>query len=408
MNDRVESSRRELLGKSLGIVAASGLAAAAGCSSLRTPVSGVPVGPAPRPIAPDAKIRFGLVGVGGRGGALLRAILKQKNVEIKAVADPDEPHREKALELIESTGAATPEEYKDEDGYKRLIAREDIDAVAIATPCHLHARMYLTCFAAGRHFYGEKPMCITAVDADLLVEAQKRNPRVIAQIGFQRRASECYQEGIRKLHEGLIGPAISVRAAWNNAWGPLGGTGSGGTSFWFGRREFSGDWMLEQACHSWDVMGWIAGGMPVAAYGVGRKDIFTDVDPGRDVTDFYLATIEYPNGMLVDFEHAWFYPNKAEAVFTGNFERVACPKGGIDLTGGKIYPRDPKGQIIDLPPPKGSGDLTIQHMGAFVNSLRTGSPPISGVVNGRMATYTGLLVRKAVDEHRRVLMSEIG
>ena len=54
-----------------------------------------------------------------------------------------------------------------------------------------------------------------------------------------------------------------------------------------------------------------------------------------------------------------------------------------------------------------SADHTYSAIRAFLNSIRTGNPPISSVTNGRMATYTGLLVRKAVDEHRRVLMSEI-
>jgi len=93
-----------------------------------------------------------------------------------------------------------------------LLART-FDAVAIATPCHLHARMYLTCFAAGRHFYGEKPMCITAADADLLLEAQKRNPRVDRSDRFPASGQRVLTGGIRRLHEGLIGPAISVRAA---------------------------------------------------------------------------------------------------------------------------------------------------------------------------------------------------
>jgi myo-inositol 2-dehydrogenase / D-chiro-inositol 1-dehydrogenase len=165
--------------------------------------------------------------------------------------------------------------------------------------------------------------------------------------------------------------------------------------------------MLEQACHSWDVLCWVTGEIPVAASGKGRRDIFTDVDPERNVTDFYLAHVEYPCGLLVGFEHNWFCPNKDEGRFTGTFERIAGPKGGIDLTDGKIYPRDAKGQVIELARPKNSGELTILAMAAFLTSVRTGRPPIVGVRNGRQATLSGLLVRKAVDENRRVLMSEI-
>jgi len=66
--------------------------------------------------------------------------------------------------------------------------------------------------------------------------------------------------------------------------------------------------------------------MPVAAYGVGRKDIFTDVDPGRDVTDSIWRPSSIPTGCWLDFEHAWFCPNKAETIFTGNFEASPVPR----------------------------------------------------------------------------------
>jgi predicted dehydrogenase len=408
MDDQRVKSRREFLETSARTVVASGLLASGACSLTETSRPTAPQGPEPRPIAPDQVLRLGVVGVGGRGGGLLRSAMKHEKVSIKAIADPNDAHRNKAVQLVRQFLGQTPETYSGEEDYLKVIAREDIDAVILATPCYLHARMYLACLAGGKHFYGEKPMCIDAGDADALVAAQQANPKVVAQIGFQRRASECYREGIRRLHEGVIGPMISGRATWNVTWGPLGGKGSSGTSFWFGRRDLSGDWMLEQACHSWDVLCWAVGALPVAAYGIGRKDIFTDVDPGRDVTDYYLAHVEFPNGMVVDFEHNWFCPHKDEGRFTGTAERIAGPKGGIDLTGGKIFPRDPKGEVIDLHAPKDSGALTVLAIGAFLDSVRTGTPPISGVINGRQATYTGLLVRKSVDEKRRVRMSEIG
>ncbi len=50
---------------------------------------------------------------------------------------------------------------------------------------------------------------------------------------------------------------------------------------------------------------------------------------------------------------------------------------------------------------------TPQKIQAFLDSIRAGRPPISGVTNGRQASMTGLLVRKAVDEKRRVLMKEL-
>jgi predicted dehydrogenase len=151
--------------------------------------------------------------------------------------------------------------------------------------------------------------------------------------------------------------------------------------------------------------------MPTAASGMGRRDVFTDIDPGRDVTDFYVANLEFPNGVIVDFEHTWCCPRKDDRKFTGVFERFFGPKGGISLgfgpEEGKIYPRGtrPEGAVsIDQPGNDSSGAA----IHAFCQAIRNNTPPVSSVINGRMATYTGLLVRKAVEEKRLVKMSEIG
>jgi hypothetical protein len=55
----------------------------------------------------------------------------------------------------------------------------------------------------------------------------------------------------------------------------------------------------------------------------------------------------------------------------------------------------------------GEGEATQAAIASLFKSVRTGTPPVSGVTNGRLATLTGLLVRKAVYENRRVEMKEI-
>jgi predicted dehydrogenase len=404
MPEHVESTRRTFLALS----ATAAAAAALGPVYAKEESSEVVAGEKPRPLG-DV-IRLGLVGVGGRGGSLLHWATHQKDsgkVQIVAIADPSEEHRRKALAAIKKTQDAEPEQYSDPEDYKRLIARNDVDAVVIATPVYLHARMYLECFRAGRHFYGEKPLAIEVGDTKALVAAEQKNPGVIHQIGFQRRASPSFQEGVQRIRDGAIGPPIAGRALWSNTWGPLGGVTSSGTSLWYGRRAMSGDWMLEQACHSWDLLCWAIGEMPIAATGRGRKDIFTDVDPERDVTDYYIAHLEFPGGLTLTFEHNWFCPHKDEGRFAATYERLQGPRGGIDLTDGKIFPRDKDGEVIQLAAPQKSSEMTDLAFRAFYDSLRSGRPSISPTGSAQKATLTGLLVRQAVDERRRVTMKEI-
>jgi predicted dehydrogenase len=409
MKSDSQSSRRDFLAQSAKMAAAAGLIGSAGCAHSKGPKLAVRQGPQPPVIHPGQRLRLGLIGAGGRGNNLLDQAITHEDVDIVAIADPDDSNVKKTLNKLREKNLALPQLYWGADDYQRVMARDDIDALLIAVPCDLHAKMYLDCFACGKHFYGEKPMCIAVNEVEAIVEAQKKNPDVLCQIGFQRRASSFYQEGIKHIHEGMIGVPFEARGTWRISGGPL-GMPSDGTRVWFGRRERSGDWMLEQACHTWDVLCWVAGAMPVAASGRGRSDLFKKEDPERDVTDFYVAHLEFPNGMIADFEHNWRCPHKDEHYnFTGVYERFVGLDGGIDLAlwpaACHYYPRDPANQARELAPTK--PNATAQSVDAFLNSLRTNTRPVSTVENGRLATLTGLLVRKAVYENRRVEMKEL-
>lgn len=412
MNTDSNQTRRAFLGNSAKAVAIAGISSVAGCAAGGTGRKlDIVAGPRPRRIDPDNPIRLGLIGVGGRNRDLLNATAELKaNVQIKAIADPSEQNVNARLAFIQEKWNQTPEIYRGADDYKsKLLARDDIDVVIVATPPDLHAEMYLACFAAGKHFYGEKPMCIEVDEVNALVKAQEKNPDVLCMIGFQRRASSYYQAAVKRIHEGMIGPVFEALGAWRISSGPLGMPGSG-TQIWFGRRKHSGDWMLEQACHTWDVFCWVTGEMPVAVSGRGRRWLFKEQDPDRDVTDFYVAHLEYPSGVIADFEHNWMCPQHDEQrKFTGIFERFTGPKGGISLgvmpVDATYYPRDGREKPVKLA--EKTPNDTLESVASFYQSLRTNTTPVSGVANGRMATLTGLLVRKAVYENRRVEMKEL-
>jgi myo-inositol 2-dehydrogenase/D-chiro-inositol 1-dehydrogenase len=204
MSENSSHSRRDFLAQSAKMAGVAGLASAVISTTARGEALKVTAGPEPKPVKPDQVLRLGLIGVGGRGNALLDMALKDKKAIIKVIADPDKPNVERTLDKLSNAGLDLPEIYSDGEGYKRLLARDDIDAVIAAVPCDMHAPIYLACFAAGKHFYGEKPMCISVAEVETIVEAQKKNPKVICQIGFQRRASRFYQAGIKKIHEGMI------------------------------------------------------------------------------------------------------------------------------------------------------------------------------------------------------------
>ncbi len=344
-------------------------------------------------------IRCGFVGVGNRGTTLLKATVKVPGVKVVGICDIDAEHRERASGLVQGAGGAKPEQF---DHWTKILARADIPAIVAALPCDLHYPLYRDALAAGKHLYGEKPMCLTVEHADDLVE-RARQAETVFQIGFQRRFSNLYQASIKAFQSGIIGEPFDGRGVRFGSGGPFRRPGE-----WFSFRARSGDWMLEQAVHHWDGFTWALGELPVSAYGTGRQDVFKDWDPERDVSDYYTAIIKYKSGLTVTWTHTWASP--PDRHFGGMHEHLIGPKGGIDLSQGFVAFRrgaSPDGKSTRRFSSKEFGNRTELALESFFDCIRHGRSPVVGVDDGRNATLFGLLVRKAVYEERRVTMKEV-
>ena len=151
-------------------------------------------------------IGAGMIGVGGRGTADLRAVLAQSGVKVNALCDLKPDRLDKAASLASAHKPAT---FKD---YHELLARKDVDAVFIATPCDLHVEMAIAALKAGKHVYCEKPAGINAESIQRLVDAVHASGRVF-QIGQQMRSMSRLRRTVDQIHEGVVGDVIMIKAA---------------------------------------------------------------------------------------------------------------------------------------------------------------------------------------------------
>lgn len=344
-------------------------------------------------------LRVGFIGVGSRGTALLRNFLDAKLGTVVAVCDTKDEHAKRAAALVTGAGQKAPALV---DDWKKLLEMKDVRAVVAALPCDLHAACYLDTIAAEKDLYGEKPMCLTPLDCDKVVKAANGSTRIV-QIGFQRRADPRFIEPMKLIHAGELGALVEGRIMWSNAWGPLGD--------WFGKRARSGDWMVEQACHNWDVINWACRGLPVRAMGMGRTGLFKTFQPDRDVHDYYSAVVEYENGAIVNILHSWVAPGqngKFTKEFNDEYTRLNGVKAGIDFNTGVIAYR----KELNRPDKVGhsaQGPINNTRLGleAFAASVRTRTAPVATVEHGRDAVLACLLVREAVYQNRPVTMKEL-
>jgi predicted dehydrogenase len=112
----------------------------------------------------ETPVRIGCVGVGGRGTGLLRVLLAMQGVDVPAVCDINPAAASRAQRLVVKLGRKEPELYtRGDEDYKRLMDRDDLDAVLIATPWEWHTPMSVYAMKAGKYVGVEVP-CATTLD----------------------------------------------------------------------------------------------------------------------------------------------------------------------------------------------------------------------------------------------------
>lgn len=158
--------------------------------------------------APGDRITMGFVGMGTQNRGLMSNFLGQPGVEVVAVCDVDANRRENARKTVERRYAQkAPEGWKGVAAYndfRELTSRDDIDAVCIATPDHWHAIITLAALNSGKDVYCEKPLTHNVHEAIAVIEAAKRNNRVL-QTGSMQRSMTEFRVACELVRNGVIG-----------------------------------------------------------------------------------------------------------------------------------------------------------------------------------------------------------
>lgn len=127
------------------------------------------------PFERKEKVRFGIIGCGERGKSMINDFLGIENLEIVALCDNVKKNAEECQAIIEKKGRKSPELYTDGDyAFQKLVSRDDIDFVYIATPWEWHAPQALAAMEAGKHVGVEVPMATTMKDLWKIVDTSEK------------------------------------------------------------------------------------------------------------------------------------------------------------------------------------------------------------------------------------------
>jgi hypothetical protein len=160
-------------------------------------------------VPPSERVILGGVGIGNRGSYVLGCFLHEPDVRFVAIADVKAARREAVKKRADDTyGDKACVMYRD---LRELLAREDIDAVLIATGPNWHATAAMLAANAGKDVYCEKPCAKNIAQSLALAETFRRTGRVF-QAGTQRRSLPNFVFSIELARQGKLGKLHTMHA----------------------------------------------------------------------------------------------------------------------------------------------------------------------------------------------------
>lgn len=272
------------------------------------------LGGAERPAA-SQRITMGAIGLGGRGTHDLQALMANADVEVVALCDVKQARRKAVKQLVDQKyGNSDCVTYRD---LREILARDDIDAMLVATGDNWHTMAAILTAKAGKDMYCEKPMSVTVAEGRALVNTMNRYGTIF-QCGTQRRSVGRFKFAVDLAREGKLGELKEVYAEkapaewfkyhpyatlppepeppkevvdWDRWLGPAAWRPYNAKyltrQFWMANLDFSGGMITEWGSHTADLCQWandadatgpvefeLAEGTVVARYANGVKLIF--------------------------------------------------------------------------------------------------------------------------------------
>jgi len=155
-------------------------------------------------------LRIGIIGIGGMGGAHLRAARTSDKVHLVVACDSDQY-------MLDHQHVIDPSLVLTLD-WRQVRDRDDLDAVIVSLPHDLYAEVVPSLLEAGHHVLMEKPFGRTAAEAQKMADAAKKSGKVLM-IGGQNKFTSGFQRVKRLLADGLLGEVFLIRGVTVYRWG---------------------------------------------------------------------------------------------------------------------------------------------------------------------------------------------
>lgn len=334
-----------------------------------------------------AKIRYGIIGLGPRGFALIDSAKKTGEVEIVAGADLDSASREELRKIVPNAKL-----YAD---YKALLKLDEVDAVVIATPNFTHKGIAIDAIKANKDIFCEKPIGITMQEFNEVAEELEKTD-LIFQTGIELRFSKMGTKLKQAVDNRDIG---NLQMLWCREFRPPFKCGAEG---WRVSKK-SGGTFLEKCIHHFDLFCWLAKSKPKMVSAIGGGDV---IYKDNGIVDNGIVSIEFENGIracltLALFHDVGFLMELGALGDNGRIE-TNTPPGRMSVFNNQYT------ATYDFVKTEIAGDFdhegeVEQHL-SFINSVRSRKPSLAGIEAVRYAHMICIAAEKSIEQKNPIYL----
>jgi len=365
------------------------------------------------------KVVLGIMGVGGRGRALLTSLVRRSDVKIKYICDADSRTYGPAAEILVEGHGYKPKFVQD---FRKMLEDSEVDAVVIATSDRWHALATIMACQAGKDVYVEKPLSLSIWDGRKMIEAARKYKRVV-QVGTQSRSVPYTDKAAEYIRSGKLGDVYLARIFLMQESGPIHVADTQGVpegvdydlwcgpspmlpyrpGVWFWRLwDFYVGYIMADMIHQIDLARYLIGKeYPDTACNAGGVYQFDD---GREQPDTQFATLEFGKLTMLlegslkapymhrivhltdktkfpDWQHS---ATKVEICGTKGLMCFGRHGGGWQVFEGDSRTRQ-SSPVVSVPAEHKFGSIIDLHFDDFIDCIRTRKKPKADIEQAHLS-----------------------
>jgi len=333
-------------------------------------------------------VRIALVGTGRIGRIHAENLaFRLPEARVVAVTDADLVSAERCARDFRVPAVAA--------SYEDILARDDVDAVAICSSTATHAAFIIEAARAGKHIFCEKPIALDLTTVDRALAAVEEHG-VLLMVGFNRRFHANFKRIRDIAASGAIGQPHLVRITSRDSAPPP-----------IEYVKVSGGIFLDMTIHDFDMARYLVGDDVTEVFAAGSALLNAGIGEAGDV-DTAVVVLRYASGAIGTID------NSRQAVF-GYDQRVEVFGSSGMAHCDNSYPdsvaTSTRDGVRSSPPyfsfPEAYREAYVEEMRAFLHAVDTRTPPPITGVDGRIALVMGLAATRSLHEGRPVRLSAV-